>query len=218
MGDHDNQAVLGDFGEQVHNLDAGLGVKGAGGLVGEQNLGVVDEGAGNGHALHLSAGKLAGLFVGMLREADAVELFERTPLALLGGHARKRQRQLDVGENRLMRDEVIALEDKADTVVAISVPVAVLVLLGGDAIDDEVARVVVVKAADDVEHGGLARARGAQDGDEFVVAEGYRDIVECGLREGAGGVGLADLLKLKHWDAFRVRLSCVFSFVPQDIF
>ena len=71
--DHDNEAVVGDLGEQVHDLDARLGVEGAGGLVGQKDLRVVDEGAGDGHALHLAAGELAGLFVHVLAEAHALE-------------------------------------------------------------------------------------------------------------------------------------------------
>ena len=71
--DHDDEAVVGDLGEQVHDLDARLGVEGAGGLVGQKDLRVVDEGAGDGHALHLAAGELAGLFVHVLAEAHALE-------------------------------------------------------------------------------------------------------------------------------------------------
>ena len=50
-----------------------------------------------------------------------------------------------------MGDEIVGLEDEPDAVVAECVPVAILVFLGRDAVDDEVARVVVVEPADDVE-------------------------------------------------------------------
>ena len=90
------------------------------------------------------------------------------------------------------------MEDEADAVVAVGVPVAVFVAFRGDAVDDEVAGVVMVEASDDVEQGGLTRARRPQDRDELVVAEGNRDVVERDLREVAGGVGLADVLELEH--------------------
>ena len=70
-----------------------------------------------------------------------------------------------------MANQVIALEHKADGVVAIGVPVPVLILLGGPAVDDEVAAGVPVQAADDVQGGGLAAAGGAQDGYELVFPE-----------------------------------------------
>ena len=196
--DHDDQAVVCDFREQVHDLDARLGVERAGGLVGQQDLRVVDEGARDGDALHLPAGKLAGLLVHVLGQAHAPERVQR-PLAALGArHARQRERQLHVGQHGLVRDEVVALEHEADAVVAVGVPVAVLVLLGGNAVDDQVARIVMVKPAHDVQQRGLARARRPQDGHELVVAERHGHVVERHLGERACRVRLADMVQLKH--------------------
>ena len=47
--------------EEGHDLIAGVGVEVAGGLVGEDDGGLVDEGAGDGDALALAAGELVGL-------------------------------------------------------------------------------------------------------------------------------------------------------------
>ena len=55
-----------------------------------------------------------------------------------------------------MRDEVVALKDKADGVVAVCVPVAVVVLLRGAAVDDKVAGGVAVQTADDVQQRGFS--------------------------------------------------------------
>ena len=55
------------------DLAAGLGVEVAGRLVGEQDARPVDEGAGDGGALHLAAGQLARPVVQPAAEADAVE-------------------------------------------------------------------------------------------------------------------------------------------------
>ena len=97
-----------------------------------------------------------------------------------------------------MGDEVVALEHEADGVVAVGVPVAVGVLFGGDAVDDEVAAVVPVQTADDVQQGGLAGAAGAKDGDELAVAEAQADLVKGCLDQVAGFVLLVDLFELKH--------------------
>ena len=61
--DHDDEAVAGDVAQQVHDLNAGLGVEGAGGFVREEDLGVIDEGSRNGDALHLATRHLRGLLV-----------------------------------------------------------------------------------------------------------------------------------------------------------
>src|SRR5882672_10402770 len=47
--------------ENRHDLDAGAGIERAGGLVGEDDSRVVDQAAGDGHALLLAAGELIGM-------------------------------------------------------------------------------------------------------------------------------------------------------------
>ena len=59
--------------------------------------------------------------------------------------------------------------------VAVHVPIAVGEVAGRAAADVEIASRVAVEAADQVEEGGLSTARGAEDRDELVLAEGERD-------------------------------------------
>ena len=79
MGDHYNEPVFGYFLEQIHYLDAGLGVKRARRLIGKQYLGVVDQRPGDSHTLHLTAGHLIGLLADLVSEAD---LLKSDPCAL----------------------------------------------------------------------------------------------------------------------------------------
>ena len=202
--DHDDQAVVRNLSEQVHDLHAGLGVERARRLVGQQNLGVVDERTSDGDALHLAAGELAGLFAHVLGKPHAAERLDGALPTLGAGHAGKCEGQLDVFQDGLVRDKVVGLEHEADAVVAVRVPIAVLVLACGHTVDEQVSVVVMVKAADDVEHGGLARARRPQHRHELVVAKGHRHMVERGLREVRSGVGLAHVYQLQHAAAFRI--------------
>ncbi|MNC56337.1 hypothetical protein D3C75_1059260 [compost metagenome] len=55
-----------------------------------------------------------------------------------------------------MGDQVIALEDKAYAIIAVSIPITVLEGFGGGAVNDQVAAVVLIQAADQVEAGGFA--------------------------------------------------------------
>ena len=74
--DHEGGSVLVELGEEVEDdLLVGL-VEVTGGLVGEDELGVVDEGAGHAHALLFAAGELAGQVGGAVGEADAVKGLE----------------------------------------------------------------------------------------------------------------------------------------------
>ncbi len=201
--DHDDQAIAGHVAQQVHDLNAGLGVEGAGGFIREEDLGVVDEGSRNGDALHLAARHLRGFLVDVVGQADASQGIEGALTSFGAGDARQGQGQLDIGQDALVRDQVVGLEDEADAVVSVRVPVARLVILRGDAVDHEVAALEAVQASDDVEHRRLARAGLAQHGDEFVVAEGHGDLVECYLHEVGGLISLDDFLQLKHASSLR---------------
>ena len=203
MRHHDDEAVAGHVAQQVHDLHARLGVEGAGGLVGQQDFGVVDEGARDGDALHLATRHLRGLLVDVVGQADASQGIEGALTSFGAGDARQGQGQLDIGQDALVRDQVVGLEDEPDAVVSVRVPVARLVILRGDAVDHEVAALEAVQASDDVEHRRLAGARLAQHGDKFVVAEGHGDLVECYLHEVGGLVSLDDFLQLKHASSLR---------------
>ena len=102
--------------------------------------------------------------------------------ALALRHTGDRQRQLHVGQHRLVRDEVVALEHEADRVVAVGVPVPIPVFFRRNAVDDQIAAVVTVEAADDVEQRGLSRTARAQDRNKFVFAQVQTDAVERLLR------------------------------------
>ena len=82
--------------KQRHDLQAGLGVQVAGGLVGQNDRRAVDQRPGNGHALALAAGELIGLVVHARLKADVGQRF-LGPLDARGGRrAVIDQRQLDV--------------------------------------------------------------------------------------------------------------------------
>ena len=69
-------------------------------------------------------------------------------------------------------------------------------LLGGGAVDDQITLGVLIQAADDVEHGGLAAAGGAEDGHKLALAELQVDALEGMHGAVAGGIILLDLLQL----------------------
>ena len=56
-----------------------------------------------------------------------------------------------------MRDQVVGLENEANAVVAVGVPIARLVVLRRDSVDDQVTTLEAVQAANDVEHRRFTR-------------------------------------------------------------
>ena len=198
MRDHDDQTVLGHLLEQLHNLHGGVGVQRAGRLVGQHDVRVVDQCASDSDALHLSAGQLVRLLVHVGAQPHLRQGTAGTLTALGPRNARDGQRQFHVGQDALVRDEVVALEDEADGVVAVGVPVAVAVLFGGGAVDHQITGIVAIQTANDVEQRGLAGPGGTEDSHELVVAQVQRDAVQRLLYEVAGLVLLVDVLDLQH--------------------
>ena len=94
----------------------------------------------------------------LVAEADLPERVDGTFLPFLSGNAADREGQLNVGQNALVRNQVVTLEHEADGAVPVAVPVAVAVLSGRDAVDNEFARLIAVQTADDIEKRGLAGA------------------------------------------------------------
>ena len=74
VGDQHNGVAVGvQRIEERHDLQAGLGVEVAGGLVGQENLGGVEQRPGDGHALLLAAGQLSRAVVQPGRQAHLVQ-------------------------------------------------------------------------------------------------------------------------------------------------
>ena len=90
----------------------------AGRLVGEDQPGAAGERAGDRDALLLAAGELRRQMVEARREADAADLLLDAPLPLRCAEAAVAQRHVDVVEHVEVGDQVEALEDEADLLVA----------------------------------------------------------------------------------------------------
>ena len=90
------------------------------------------------------------------------------------------------------------MEHKADAVVAVGIPIAIVKVLGRDAVNQQVAGIEMIEPTDNVEHRGLARARGAQNGHELVIAKRQAYVVECHLRKRLRNVPFANSFELQH--------------------
>ena len=115
MSDHDDGVAFRvDALELVHDGDGRFGIEIARGLVGEDNLWVGDDGAGDGGALLLAAGELERKVVFFVFHVEAVERLggfdEPAGLVVAGVDEGKG----DVFDNGEVRDEVEILKDEAD--------------------------------------------------------------------------------------------------------
>ena len=175
--------VVGDVDEgdaqfPVHLLQfdlhvlAHLEVQGREGLVQQQDLGLVHERPGDGHALLLSAGQGVHVALLVVGHRDHLEDLAHAAVDLVGGHLLQFQAEGDVVIDVQVREERIALEHRVEgTLVrrdAGDVP----------AVQQDLPFVRRQEARDQAERGGLAAARGAQQGHELAFADVEVDVVE----------------------------------------
>ena len=109
-------APRGDVLEEVHDLERGVLVEVAGGLVGDQHRRLGDHRPGDGDPLLLAAGELAREGAAAVAEADRLEGVERPLARLLARHQEvgrlERERHVLLGGQARQKLEV--LEDDAD--------------------------------------------------------------------------------------------------------
>ena len=77
-----------------------------------------------------------------------------------------------------MRDQVVALKNKTNRMVAVSIPFTVGKRIGRLAVYFELTGCVSVKSAYDVQQRRLSTARGTENGHELAVAEGERHALQ----------------------------------------
>ena len=119
VGYHDDGgAFLVEVGQKVHHFLAVLGVQVTRRLVGEDELGVGDDGTGDGHPLLLATRQLLREMVFAVPDVHTGHDGFHTLLALGSRDVHVTQWQLDVLIDIQLVDEVEALEDEADVALA----------------------------------------------------------------------------------------------------
>ena len=192
---NDNAIIVGKYQNTIAEINEEA--------VRERGIRVVRRLSGGGAVYH-DMGNLNFTFITDVGESNALDLklfcepVVRT-LATLGmPHARERERQLHVFQNGLMRNEVIALEHKADAVVAVGIPIAIVKVFGRNTVDQQVARIEMIEPTDNVEHRSFARPRRSQNGHELVIAKRQAHAVERHLRKRLRNVPFANTFELQH--------------------
>ena len=188
VGDDDDRAVLRlrDIVEELDDFVAVAGVEVGGRFVGEDELRVVGQGAGDRDALALAAGE------GLRLRAEAVghaEVGEEGGGALAGfapADAGEVQGDLDVLAGVEGLEQVEALEDEAEIVPAELRQMALLERGDFAPVHTNGAGSGAQEAADKREEGRLAGARGAHDQHEFAAPDAEVDAVD-GVNDSAAG-------------------------------
>lgn len=118
---HDEDAgipLVGDFGEKLHDLTPSMAVESGGGLVGEDEAGIVREGSGDGDPLLLSAGKSDRKIVRAFADPEVIQQFSGPFAGRPGSGVIDLQRNLHVLERRQERNEIRFLKHETEVPAA----------------------------------------------------------------------------------------------------
>jgi len=164
----DASASFVQLSEKLHDFFTLRGMQVTGGLVGQNQLGALNDGAGDSHELLLPARKLIGEEVFFANDVEAVEDVANEADALFVGDVFIGEGDFQVLEDRQVVDEVVALENEADIGF-----VKLIALLYIESVDRLAVKVVLagpraIEHADNAEERRLPGSRGSHERNKFT--------------------------------------------------
>lgn len=188
---NDERGGLGDVAlldDEVDDGGGGDGVEAAGGGVVEDEVGIGDDGAGDGDATAHSSGELRGKFFDGVFELDEAEGLDDAGVSFFFGEFVFVEAVGDVVADGDGVEEGRLLKDHADAAAEFE---EIFLAHGGDVVAEDLngAGVGLEEAVDELQEDGFAAACGAEDDAGFAALDGEGDVLEDGLYiEGDGDV------------------------------
>lgn len=93
---HDDQTIFRDFFEDLHDLQAGLGIQRTCRFVCQNDIRIIHDGLGDRNSLHLSAGHFTGFFLELIAKSYFFQRFLGPLASFCLGDAGKCQGQFHV--------------------------------------------------------------------------------------------------------------------------
>jgi hypothetical protein len=172
VGDHDDRSPMPhQIPKDSQDLGTRPAVKVPGGLVGQNDGGVIYQRPRDGHALLLAPGELAGAVVRSASELDGRQGFQRPLPPGLPGKSAVDHGQFHVAERSHAREQVERLKHETDATVPQEREGVVVERLYSHPFKDIPPGGGSIEAAQDAHQGGLPRARGAAEGHELTLRD-----------------------------------------------
>ena len=192
MGDDDHRHARLPAGilQQLQNLLARHVVQCARRLVTQEQLGILCQGAGNGHPLLLSAGKLGREILCPLGKTHPLQNLHRVQRI-----AADLRRHLHIFKGSQVLDQIIKLEHESHVMTAVHGQTAWRI--GGDllTVNEDPARREAVHTTEDVQQRSLSRAGGADDDADLTLVDGKAGIMQRVDLHLAHRINFTDVLK-----------------------
>lgn len=204
MGHHYQRRALlrSNLFQQVQDLAGMAGIEISRGFVGQQQRRLVHERTRDGRALHLSAGNLMRKMPASAAQADELDQLRGAGPGTGNGFSGEQQGQGDVLRDGHRREQIEELENHSHLAATVFGKLGLGCLVEGRSIDVNLALGRRIEPADEVQERAFSTAAGTGDGDELVLGDFYRDVVE-------GGAGVwvdaGDMLEADHGKVVRVR-------------
>src|SRR4029077_17944680 len=180
--------------EQSHHLERQVRIEIARRLIGDQERGLADHGAGDADALLLADGELERQHTLLAEETHLVERGAHAPVDLLQGSCSYGERKRDVVVHRPVGEQLVILEDHAD-VAAESGDVPRLQRLRVTPRDRDSATGRPLEQCDELQHRALAGTRAAREEHHLAGVDAEADVIEC---LAPVGVALAHPVEKRH--------------------
>ena len=190
--ENEGLALLVKLVEEPKDLGTGGRIEITRRFVGEDHQGIVDEGAGDGNALLLAAGKFEGFVVEAILQADASGQLRGDLATLLFGPILVIEGDFDILEDGQLLDKIVGLENEPEPSAAHGGKGVVLHLRDVLAPKQVTARGRPIETAEQIEHGGFATTGRSHDADVVAGFNIDRNPAESFDRDGTHLVGFDD--------------------------
>lgn len=184
--------------EQFEDAGGVVGIEVAGGFVGQKKGRAVNEGAGDGRALHFAPAHLMGKGIGPRGQTDQLEHFRRPGAGLAGFCAAKEERQFDILGGCHGGEEIEKLEDDAEALAAVSGQGGIVGPVKGQTVDGDLAGGRLVESAEQVEQGAFSAAARSGHSDEFGGGDFQADLAQGVHFAGGRGINAGDMAESDH--------------------
>lgn len=191
--------------KDTHYFRPHFGIEVTGRFVGENNLGIAYNGAGNGHALALTSGELLGIMAQPMRHFHALEDFVCRLPPFAFAHAAIEERQHGVVQHIERIDEMKTLKYESQLFIAESGQSFVVHGVCRLSEDFHCPRGRTVQQTHDVEERTLAASARSHDGKELAAVYADVDILQSGRFHQAG---TEDATHVGQFDCIHIVLLC----------
>ncbi len=188
--------------EEVMELAGVLGVEVAGGLVGEDQLGVVHQRPGHGNALLLPSRQLRGLVPYPIRKFQKIKKFLCSLKGFLPALPGDKRGHRHILQRRELGQQMVELIDETDMPVAELRQLVVGQTVEIHAVNDHLSPIRLVQRADDVQQRRFAGPGRTDNRHDFAVLYRQGDL----FQDLQTAVGFLDFFDLDHQYTFYTQL------------